>query len=358
MNISSLLTAWPRTTWLNLTLVTLFLLVGMSCTKSEKSSMQDQSRKEYAIAIHGGAGVISKDIPEERKQQYVDALNEALDIGEGVLKEGGSALDAVEQTINYLENNPLFNAGKGAVFTAEGKHELDAAIMDGTNLNAGTITGVRTVKNPISLARKVMTESKHVMFSWDGAEQFADQMGMERVENSYFSTERRRKQWERANEQQSGTELLYRGEDPDFWDGDKFGTVGCVALDKEGRLAAGTSTGGMTNKRFGRVGDVPIVGAGTYANDMAAISATGWGERIMLHTTGSNIAHYMEYKGVPLKEATNYVIFDELEDGTAGIISVDKYGNISMPFNTKGMFRAAADAEGFRTVAIWENAEM
>jgi beta-aspartyl-peptidase (threonine type) len=332
------------------------MLVGVGCQKSG-NSMADQSRKEYAIALHGGAGVISKDISDERKQQYVDALNEALNIGEGVLQEGGSALDAVEQTINYLEDNPLFNAGKGAVFTAEGKHELDAAIMDGTNLNAGTITGVRTVKNPISLARKVMTDSKHVMFSWDGAEQFADQVGVERVENNYFSVERRKKQWEKANEQQSGADLLYRGEDPQFWDGDKFGTVGCVALDKEGNLAAGTSTGGMTNKKFGRVGDVPIVGSGTYANDMAAVSATGWGEKIMLQVTGAHIAHYMEYKGVPLKDAANHVIFNQLAEGTAGIISVDKYGNITMPFNTKGMFRAAADAEGYRTVAIWEESE-
>lgn len=331
----------------------LMLILSTGCQQSEHSDTMQQ--KEYAIAIHGGAGVISKDIPDDRKQQYIDGLNEALAVGEEILKNGGSALDAVEQTINTLENNPLFNAGKGAVFTADGTHELDAAIMDGTNLRAGTITGIKTVKHPISLARKVMTDSKHVMFSSDGAERFADHTNLERVENSYFSTERRRRQLKRAQENEQ-TSYKLDHDDRQFWteDTDKYGTVGCVALDKNGNLAAGTSTGGMTNKKFGRVGDVPIVGAGTYANDLAAISATGWGEKIMLHVTGHHIASYMEYAETSLKEAADHVIFDELSEGTAGVICVDKNGNITMPFNTKGMFRAATDSEGLQMVKIWE----
>jgi len=333
-----------------------FLVVGcQSADKGAKRNEEPMKRKEYAIAIHGGAGVISKDIDEKTKQEYLDALDEALSIGENELKNGGKALDAVEKVINYLENNPHFNAGKGAVYTATGEHELDAAIMDGHTMEAGAITGVRTVKNPISLARLVMKNSRHILFSVDGAEAFADKMGVERVKNSYFDTEHRYKQW-KAAQKESGHRIKVQpgSHDPDMWDANKYGTVGCVALDKEGHLAAGTSTGGLTNKEYGRVGDVPIIGDGTYANSRVAVSATGIGEEIMRYNAGFRVAAYMRYKNASLEEATSHVINDVLKPGDAGIITVDQYGNISTPFNTLGMFRGKADSDGLHEVKIWE----
>lgn len=300
---------------------------------------------EWSLALHGGAGVISKDLPDSIKQLYYEGLGEALSVGESVLREGGSALDAVEKTINVLEDNPLFNAGRGAVYTSEAKHELDAAIMDGSTLSAGAITGVTTIKNPISLARKVMTDSKHIFFSGAGAEAFADQTGVERVTNDYYDTQRRYEQWQQSQEQ-SGLNI------PDKF---KYGTVGAVAFDMNGKLAAGTSTGGMTNKRFGRVGDVPIIGAGTFANHMAAISATGWGEQIMKNVSANTIANYMEFNGSPLEEAMSVVLTKRLNPGDAGFIGVDHKGNISMQMNTVGMFRGSVDSHGNRTVLIWED---
>lgn len=320
------------------------LTITAGCTTKEEPSKSEQ--KEWTIALHGGAGFVSKDMPEDRKEAYMKALDEALAIGSDVLENGGSALDAVEQTINYMEDNPLFNAGKGAVFTAEGKNELDAAIMDGSTLNAGAITGVTTVKNPISLARKVMTDSKHVFFAGQGAESFADQTDVERVDPEYFRTERRYESWKRSQEQQG--EIL-TNEDRSW----KFGTVGAVALDKEGKLAAGTSTGGMTNKMYGRVGDVPIIGSGTYANDLVAVSATGWGEKIMLNVSAHTLAAYMKFKETTLQEAMNYLVDEVLEPGDAGFIAVDKYGNISMKTNTGSMFRASTDSDGEKEIAIW-----
>lgn len=307
------------------------------------------TQKEWSIALHGGAGYVPKDMPEDRKKAYYAALEEALSIGEEILKNGGAALDAVEQTIKYLEDNELFNAGRGAVFTAEGKNELDAAIMDGTNLNAGAVTGITTVKNPISLARKVMEESVHVFFAGEGAEKFADQTDLERVENEYFRVQSRYEAWKRAN-QESGFNLEKLKDN-----GWKMGTVGCVALDKNGNLVAGTSTGGMTNKKFGRVGDVPIIGAGTYANDMVAVSATGWGERIMLNVSAHTLAAYMKYTGATLAEAMDHLVDEELNQREAGFIAVDKYGNYSMKTNTGSMFRAAINSEGHKVVAIWED---
>lgn len=317
--------------------VTIFLSGFYQTAHAQKS--------EWSLALHGGAGVISKDLPDSIRQLYYEGLEEALSVGETVLSEGGSALDAVEKTINSLENNPLFNAGRGAVYTSEGEHELDAAIMDGSTLAAGAITGVTTVKNPITLARKVMTDSRHIFFSGAGAETFADLTGVERVTNDYYDTERRYEQWQRAQEQ-SGLNL------PDNF---KYGTVGCVALDKEGKLAAGTSTGGMTNKRFGRVGDVPIIGSGTFANDVAAISATGWGEQIMRNVSANTIANYMEFNNSTLEEAMNFVLTERLNPGDAGFIGVDHEGNISMQMNTVGMFRGSVNSHGNRTVLIWEN---
>lgn len=325
--------------------VFLFLSTAFAILLAGQHQTVHAQQSEWSLALHGGAGVISKDMPDSIKQNYYDGLEEALSVGEEVLSEGGSALDAVEKTINMLENNPLFNAGHGAVYTSDGKHELDAAIMDGSTLAAGAITGVTTVKNPISLARKVMTESKHIFFSGAGAEEFADQMGVERVENSYYDTQRRYEQWQQSQEQ-SGLNI------PDNF---KYGTVGCVALDKNGKLAAGTSTGGMTNKRFGRVGDVPIVGAGTFANHVTAISATGWGEQIMRNVSANTIANYMEFNNSTLEEAMDFVLTERLNPGDAGFIAVDHEGNISMQMNTVGMFRGSVDSHGNRTVLIWED---
>lgn len=325
--------------------LSLFIILP-GCTSTE--SNPEFKTEDWAIALHGGAGYISKDMPEERKAAYLNALEEALSIGSEILQNGGSALDAVEKTVNYLEDNELFNAGRGAVFTAEGKNELDAAIMDGSTLNAGAITGVTTVKNPISLARKVMTDSKHVFFAGDGAEAFADETDVERVHPEYFRVQSRYEAWKRAQEQQG--HLL--GNEDKAW---KYGTVGAVARDQNGNLAAGTSTGGMTNKMYGRVGDVPIIGSGTYANDLVAVSATGWGEKIMLNVSAHTLAAYMEYTGATLQQAMDYLVADVLEPGDAGFIAVDKYGNFSMKTNTGSMFRAAADASGSKTVAIWED---
>ena len=333
--------------YLSIALLSVFIITG--CT-SPQTQQTEPSQKEWSIALHGGAGYVSKDMPEDRKQAYMNALNEALSIGAEVLENGGSSLDAVEKTINYLEDNELFNAGKGAVFTSEGKNELDAAIMDGSTLNAGAVTGVTTVKNPVSLARKVMTDSKHVFFSADGAEVFADQTDVERVDPEYFYVESRYQSLKRAQAAEQESHLIETNEEK-AW---KYGTVGAVALDQNGRLAAGTSTGGMTNKKYGRVGDVPIIGSGTYANSNVAVSATGWGEKIMLNVSAHTLASYYEFKNATLQESMDYLVDDVLEPGDAGFIAVDKYGNFSMETNTGSMFRAATDSDGNKEVGIWE----
>lgn len=325
----------------------LFICTAVAVLFSGLNKAANAQQTEWSLALHGGAGVISKDLPDSIKQLYYEGLEEALAVGENVLSEGGSALDAVEATVRSLENNPLFNAGRGAVYTSEGDHELDAAIMDGSTLAAGAVTGVTTVKNPISLARKVMTDSRHIFFSGAGAEEFADQTGIERVNNDYFDTQRRYEQWQRAQEQSS------LGKENNLPEEFKYGTVGAVALDMDGNLAAATSTGGMTNKRFGRVGDVPIIGSGTFANHVAAISATGWGEQIMRNVSANTIANYMEFNDSTLEEAMNFVLTERLNPGDAGFIGVDYEGNISMQMNTLGMFRGSTDSHGNRTVMIW-----
>ncbi|MEX0723151.1 MAG: isoaspartyl peptidase/L-asparaginase [Gracilimonas sp.] len=336
------------TTFLALLISTLLL----GCQPNPESELPPQDEKEWSIALHGGAGYVSEDMPEDRKQAYMESLEEALTIGAEILENGGTALDAIEKTVNYLEDNELYNAGKGAVFTAEGKNELDAAIMDGSTLNAGAITGVTTVKNPISLARIVMTDSKHVFFSADGAETFADQTDVERVDPEYFYTESRYESLQRALEQEeSESSNMLMTDSEKEW---RYGTVGAVAKDKDGNLAAATSTGGMTNKKYGRVGDVPIIGSGTYANDLVAVSATGWGEKIMLNVSAHTLASYMKYKNTSLQQSMDYLVDDLLEPGDAGFIAVDKYGNFSMKTNTGSMFRAATDSEGNREVGIWD----
>jgi L-asparaginase / beta-aspartyl-peptidase len=335
--------------------VLIFLLTIWGC---EQNSSQ---QKEWALALHGGAGTISQDLPDSIRQQYYDGLEQALAIGADVLRNGGSALDAVEATVRDLEDNRLFNAGRGSVFTSEGKHELDAAIMDGSTLAAGALTGLTTVRHPISLARHVKENSRHIFFSGHGAEEYADQTDVERVENDFFHTQRRYEQWQRAQEQahlnaedsaapDAGEKTIY-----DWIEDLKFGTVGAVALDREGKLAAATSTGGMTNKQFGRVGDVPIIGSGTFANHVAAISATGWGEQIMRNVSANTIANYMEFNGASLDRAMYFVLSQRLDPGDAGFIGVDRHGNLSMQMNTGGMFRASLDSEGNKVVMIWED---
>ncbi len=333
-------------------LLTVLLMMGCA---AENSTQQDTTKKDWAIVLHGGAGTISKDLPDSVKQSYMDDLSEALSIGEEALKNGESALDVVEQVIHYLEDNPKFNAGKGAVFTHEGAHELDAAIMIGNTRQAGAITGVKTVRNPISLARYVMENSEHVMFAGDGAEEYADQTDLERVDQEYFYTDKRYEAYQRAiqSDDQSGNIQLEVESTLNF-DDEKFGTVGCVVLDQNGMLVAGTSTGGMTNKKYGRVGDVPIIGSGTYASEQVAVSMTGWGEKIMRAVSGHTVSSYMKFRNAPLQDAGDYLLNEVLEPGDAGMIAVDRYGNMFMNMNTEGMFRGMADSEGTREVAIWE----
>jgi len=288
--------------------------------------------KKFGLVIHGGAGSITKtNMTPEKEKRYAEKLNEALKTGYNILNDGGSSLDAVVAAINILEDSPLFNAGKGAVLTEKGSAELDASIMNGENLMAGSVAGVRHVKNPISLARFVMEKSPHVMMIGSGAEEFGKQFGVEMVDTSYFITEERWNQFLKAKETQKKL------------DGDeKHGTVGCVALDKKGNLAAGTSTGGMMMKKFGRVGDSPIIGAGTYANNKTcAVSATGHGEFFIRLGVAKDISDLMEYKNLSLKESSEEVILKKLTElgGTGGVIAIDKNGNIAMPFNTSGMFR-------------------
>jgi len=302
---------------------------------------------EWAIAIHGGAGVISKDLPDSVRLDYEASLSAALDAGKTMLADGQASLDVVEAVVRILEEDPRFNAGRGAVYTADGVHELDAAIMDGRDLSCGAVAGVTTVRNPITLARKVMTDTPHVFLIGAGAEAFADQAGVERVPNSFFDTEHRREALQRAKEQEAAGHQASLNS--------RYGTVGAVALDKAGNLAAATSTGGMTNKRFGRVGDVPVIGAGTYANNAtAAISATGTGEEFIRHAVAHQISAQMEFGGKTLAQAAEFVVFHKLKPGDGGIISVSKTGEIAMIFNSEGMFRGAADSKGRFDVAIWE----
>ncbi len=313
----------------------------------------------FGIVIHGGAGTILKEnMTPEKEAAYKSKLEEAIKVGHTILKNGGTSLEAVEKTINVLEDSPLFNAGKGAVFTNEGTNELDASIMDGSNLNAGAVAGVKTVKNPINLAREVMLNSPHVMLSGKGAAQFATERGLEIVDPKYFHTENRMKALQKVKkapdhpDAKSATSFY----DPIIKDS-KFGTVGCAALDKNGNLAAGTSTGGMTNKKWNRIGDSPIIGAGTYANNATcAVSSTGWGEYFIRGMVAYDISAMMEYKGISLKEATAEVIQKKLTalGGTGGIVAIDHQGNVSMEFNTAGMYRATMNADGELKVGIYK----
>lgn len=307
---------------------TIFFFIVLLCLSQTTLS---QSQK-YGIVIHGGAGTILKtSMTPEKEAEYIAKLKEALEAGHKILVNGGTSLDALNAAINIMEDSPLFNAGKGAVLTEKGVAELDASIMDGKNLMAGAVAGVRHVKNPINLARLVMEKSPHVMMVGDGAEEFGKENNIEMVDNSYFITKERWEQYQkmiRQEEEKKKTE--------------KHGTVGAVALDKSGNLAAGTSTGGMMLKKFGRVGDSPIIGAGTYANNnTCAVSGTGWGEYFIRLGVARDISDLMAYKNLSLKDAADEVIMKKLPQlgGDGGIIAIDKNGNIAMPFNTEGMYR-------------------
>lgn len=318
-----------------------------------------------AIVIHGGAGRIdASSFTEEREREYRQTLERALDAGYGILKQGGKSLDAVEAAIVILEDSPLFNAGKGAVFTSEGKNEMDASIMDGGEINAGAVGGVTIVKNPIKAARAVMEKTPHVMLMGQGADTFAKEAGLEIVNRDYFHTEYRWKAWQKARDEGFAPEVKQESKPkgkPSASIGvgvaDYLGTVGAVALDSKGDIAAGTSTGGLTNKRYGRIGDSPIIAAGTYANNRTCgISCTGHGEFFIRHVVAYDISARMEHGGKSLEVAAREVVQEKLKlvGGNGGVIGLDGKGNVVAEFNTSGMFRAWIDSEGRKTVAIFK----
>ncbi len=297
----------------------------------------------YAIAIHGGAGTILKSsMTPDKESAYNSGLQDAIEAGESILKGGGSSFDAVESAIIQLENNPLFNAGKGAVFTHNGLHEMDASIMNGQDLTAGAVAGVQHIKNPISLARGVMEKSEHVFLTGNGAIEFAKKINAQFEDDDYFFVQLRYDQLQLAK--QSNSMILDHTENLEENGEKKFGTVGCVALDQKGNLAAGTSTGGMTNKKFGRVGDSALIGSGTYANNnTCAISCTGHGELFIRSVVAYDISCLMEYKNLSLQEACDVVVMNKLVKigGEGGLIALDSKGNIALPFNSDGMYRAS-----------------
>ena len=320
-------------------ILTAALLVLRGCNGGGDAQESSHDIPEYVIAIHGGAGTLSRErITEEQEKEYLNKLDEALSAGEEVLKNGGSSIHAVRAAIMIMEDSPLFNAGKGAVFTNQKRVELDASVMDGRTLNAGAIAGVTDIKNPILGAIAVMENSPHVMFAGNGASQFAREQGLEMVDNSYFHTQRRLDDVIRQIERE------------------KNGTVGAVALDREGNLAAGTSTGGMSNKRYGRIGDSPVIGAGNYANNRTcAVSATGHGEYFIRWVVAYDISALMEYREMTLAEAANEVIGKKLVEAgaTGGVAAIDRLGNVALPFNTAGMYRGYIKSTGEKEIAIF-----
>ncbi|TVR81792.1 MAG: isoaspartyl peptidase/L-asparaginase [Saprospirales bacterium] len=315
---------------------------------AEKQLEEDAVKvPEYVMVVHGGAGVFdSGNMPEERRKAYYSAMEDALDIGESILKNGGRGLDAVTEVIIFLEDHPIFNAGRGSVFSNDGINELDASIMAGADLNAGAVGGVSTVRNPIVAARKVMEQSDHVFLTGRGAEQFAASVGCEIVDNSFFFNQ------ERFDEMMRVRESVMKEKE----NNSDRGTVGVAVLDSHGNLYAGTSTGGMTNKRFGRIGDSPIIGAGTYAdNKGVAVSCTGHGEFFIRYSVAHDLNALVKYRGMSLDSAANYIIHEKLAEagGGGGLIAVDAKGNYSMPFNTFGMVRGVVKP-GYRNTAIYD----
>lgn len=365
---------------MSLLLIAVFIQLPTVAQKgsfAEIKQLQSPQNPKLGFMIHGGAGVIRRgDLTPEKEKAYRAKLEEALLAGYKKLQSGGNSLDAVQTAINMLEDSPLFNAGKGAVFTADGKNELDASIMDGKTLKAGAVAGLHHVKNPINLARAVMDNSPHVMMSGDGAEQFAKEQKIELVDEKYFFTQER---WDTLQKVIKEEEAKKKAQTPNTEDKkpntknqsvvempesvlnnpyNKFGTVGAVALDKAGNLAAGTSTGGMTYKKYGRVGDAPIIGAGTYANnETCAISATGWGEFFIRLGVARDISALMEYRALPIQQAADLVIKEKLQKlgGDGGVIAIDKFGNMAVSFNSEGMYRAYIDLNGKPVVEIYKN---
>lgn len=317
------------------------------------------SQKKYVLVIHGGAGTITKEsMTPEKEKAYTEKLSEALKAGFSEIQKGNSSVEAVAASIVILENSPLFNAGKGAVFTADGKNEMDAAIMFGKNKSAGAIAGVHTIKNPIKAAIAVMQNSPHVMLSGKGAEDFAYSQKLEIVLPSYFWTKERWDGLQKIKKKEAEKTLGKNKKNAileSYEIDQKFGTVGAVALDKNGNLAAGTSTGGMTNKKWNRIGDAPIIGAGTYADQNVGISCTGWGEFFIRATAARTIAAKIEYQNKDVKTAAQETIYEiEKLGGDGGLIALDKNGNIAMPFNTSGMYRGSITEEGEIEIEIYK----
>ena len=348
----------PFNTSVIIALFSFLSLLNVSVAQSTPSA--ENTAMPIAIAIHGGAGTIKKSkFTPELEASYRAKLALAVETGYSVLNEGGSSLDAVAAAINVLENSPFFNAGKGAVYTYDETHEMDASIMYGKNRQAGAVAGVEQIQNPINLARLVMDESVHVMLSGKGAEQFAKTQGVELVDNKIFDTEHRYKsllkakaKMEKAKQETKDYQAAHDALEVEY----KVGTVGAVALDSQGNIAAGTSTGGMTNKRFGRIGDSPVIGAGTFAdNDSCAVSATGHGEYFIRYNVAADICARVQYQGKSIEQAGGEVIHNVLMPvgGTGGVIIIDTQGNISMPFNTTGMYRAKKSSNSPTYVGIF-----
>lgn len=338
------------------------LTIPGQATLAQQKNHTSTDQTKYVMVIHGGAGtILKKNMTPEKEAAYKATLTQALQKGYEAIQAGKTSLDAVEAAIHVMEDSPLFNAGKGAVFTHDGRNELDAAIMNGKTLEAGAVAGVTTIRSPISAARAVMEKSEHVMMAGPGAEQFARQSGLEMVDPKYFWTQERWDGLQKALREDSVKSQLDHGSkksmrlgtvNPDY----KFGTVGAVALDKMGNLAAGTSTGGMTNKKYGRIGDSPIIGAGTYANNATAgISCTGWGEFYIRCTVAHDISALMEYKGLPLQQAAQTVM-DKVSKmgGDGGLIALDQQGHVAMPFNTEGMYRGTVTSDGHINIEIYK----
>lgn len=327
-----------------------FVLMIAGCSSGPPKTESSSQKGPITLVVHGGAGTITrKNMTPEREQLYHQKLKEALDRGYAVLEKGGKSVDAVIAAIKVLEDSPLFNAGKGAVFNYDGINELDASIMDGNTLMAGAVAGVTTIKNPITGAHAVMTKSDHVLLIAKGAEKFAEEHGLEMVPQSYFFDSLRYEQLQKLKHADNKSALEHDK---------KFGTVGCVALDKDGNLAAGTSTGGMTNKKYGRVGDSPIIGAGTYANNATcAISATGWGEYFIRLNVAHDIHALMEYAGLPVQQASDSVVLKKLTrlGGNGGVIGLDRQGNFTMTFSTEGMYRGYIVRKGEAKTFIYSD---
>jgi beta-aspartyl-peptidase (threonine type) len=326
----------------------LVLLCVLAACAGQSDSVHEAEggavRPDWAIVIHGGAGSPSRSMDEDRQRAYLQSLEAALRVGQELLSGGASSLDAVEAVIGRLEDDPRFNAGKGAVFNRAGVNELDASIMDGATLACGAVAGVRTIKNPISLARLVMERTRHVLLAGEGAEQFAKEAGVESVSPDYFFTQSRWESLQRVVTAEREKEKEKGG-----------GTVGAVALDRAGNLAAGTSTGGLTAKMFGRVGDTPVIGAGTYAdNRSCAVSCTGRGEEFIRRAVAYQVAARVEHSGVGVREAAEQIVHEQLQPGDGGLIALGADGEIAMVFNTQGMYRGAADSSGRFEVHIWE----